>query len=82
MPKGAAVDRHHWIPRKYKGTEWSWVHRICHKKIHSLYDERTLARELNTPAALLAREEMQRFVGWVRKQPLEKIGRHHRPSRR
>lgn len=82
MPKGAAVDRHHWVPRKYKGTKWSWLHRICHKKLHSLYDEATLAKHLNTPDAILQQEEMQSFVKWVRRQPLDKIGRHKRPISR
>ncbi len=82
MPKGDAVDRHHWIPRKYKGTEWSWLHRACHKKLHSLYDEHTLATDLNTPEALLAHDEIRRFVKWVRKQPPEKMIRHRPPKGR
>jgi hypothetical protein len=82
MPKGVAVDRHHWVPRKFKGTDWSWLHRICHKKIHSLYDERTLARRFNTAEALLEEEAVRTFVAWVRKQPPEKNGRHAPPGGR
>lgn len=82
MPKGAAVDRHHWVPRKHKGTNWNWLHRICHKKLHSLFDEHTLATHLNSPDALLRQEEIRKFVKWVRKQPLEKIGRHRPPKQR
>ena len=80
MVKGEAVDRHHWVPKRFKGTDWSWLHRICHKKIHSLYDEATLAARLSSPEALLAEEEIQTFVRWVRKQPPDKLGRHRPPK--
>ncbi len=82
MPKGTAVDRHHWVPRKHKGREWSWLHRICHKKLHSLYDEQTLAAHLNSPEALLRQEEIRRFVKLVRKQSPEKNARHRPPRHR
>lgn len=36
-----------------------------------------LAGELNTVEAMLEREEIQRFVAWVRKQPLTKGVRVH-----
>ena len=54
MLPGASVDRHHFVPRSEGGRETSWVHRICHRKLHSLFTERELAR----------------FIRWVeRKHP-------------
>jgi hypothetical protein len=82
MTKGAAVDRHHWVPRKHGGAAWSWMHRFCHKKLHSLYDEKTLATKLNSAEALLAEDDLRTFVAWVRRQPPDRVGRHAKPKRR
>ena len=70
MLPGASVDRHHFVPRSEGGRETSWVHRICHRKLHSLFTERELARLYATPEAVRAHPEMQRFIRWVgRKHP-------------
>jgi 5-methylcytosine-specific restriction endonuclease McrA len=42
--------------------------RLCHKGLHRLYDEMTLAKQLNTLEALRADPAIQRHVHWVRKQ--------------
>ncbi|RVU38294.1 HNH endonuclease [Hwanghaeella grinnelliae] len=80
--EGPSIDRHHWIPRSKGGSGWSTLHRICHKKIHSLFSEDTLAKEFSSAEALLAHPDIQTFVKWVRKQPPELIGRHAKPNRR
>ena len=79
MISGPSTDRHHWIPKSQKGEDWDYLHRVCHKKIHSLYTEKFLAKTLNTPEKLLAQEEIQKFIKWVRKQPIESIGRMRKP---
>ena len=81
MTAGPATDRHHWIPRREGGTDWSYLHRICHKKLHSLFDERTLARCYATAELARSHPEMEKFIKWVRKQPTNLIGRHDRPRR-
>jgi len=40
----------------------------CHWAIHRLYDEMTLAKQLNTLEALRDDPALQRHVQWVRKQ--------------
>lgn len=66
MLAGSSVDRHHFLPRCEGGRETRWVHRVCHRKIHSLFTERELATTYDTPAALRAHPEMARFIGWLR----------------
>lgn len=71
IPVGPAADRHHWVPRAKGGRDWSWLHRVCHRKIHSLFTEAELARLYPTAAALLGHPEIRRFVAWVRKRPID-----------
>ncbi|MCR9220646.1 MAG: HNH endonuclease [Alphaproteobacteria bacterium] len=82
MIAGPSVDRHHWVPRRLGGTAWDWLHRLCHKKLHSLYDERTLARDLADPESARADPEIAKFIRWARKQPPEALGRHAAPKGR
>lgn len=81
MIEGPSVDRHHWVPRKHGGRDWDWLHRICHKKLHSLFDEKMLAETFSDAESLRAAPEIEKFVKWVRKQPPEYVGRHAKPRR-
>ena len=70
MRAGPSVDRHHLVPKSEGGREARWVHRICHRKVHSLFTERELAKEYSTPEALRAHPEIQAFLRWIaRKDP-------------
>jgi hypothetical protein len=62
-------DLHHWIPKLKGGKVTTALHRICHRQIHAQFSEAVLARELNTPEALLQQESIQVFVEWVKKKP-------------
>jgi hypothetical protein len=64
-------DLHHWIPKLKGGKVATALHRICHRQIHAQFSEAVLARELNTPEALLQQESIQVFVEWVKKKPDE-----------
>ncbi len=75
------VDRHHFLPRSHGGTEWQWLHQICHRKIHSLFSEAELAAWYHHPGRLRDHPEMQRFIRWVRRQPPDYYDRHA-PRRR
>jgi hypothetical protein len=72
---------HHLVPRKvhrrshfrkhYSRDELQQgiaVCQLCHKGIHRLYDELTLAKRLSTLEALRADPAIQRHCGWARKQ--------------
>lgn len=82
MIPGPSVDRHHWTPRREGGGDRSWLHRICHKKLHSLFTERELAELYPTAEALRAHPEIATFVRWARKQPPGAVGRHATPRAR
>ncbi|MFP4054220.1 MAG: HNH endonuclease [Phycisphaerae bacterium] len=41
----------------------------CHKTIHAVLTNKQLEREFNTRESILEREEIRKFVRWVRKQP-------------
>lgn len=73
---------HHLIPRKLHKRAYYKKHysreflhnhglnlcRLCHRKVHKLFDESTLGRTYNTREKLLGHPEMQRFLVWARKQ--------------
>lgn len=64
------IDRHHLVPRAFKGREQFPIHKICHRKIHSAFTEKELALRFNTWEALREHEEIRTFVEWVaRKDP-------------
>ena len=48
------------------------VCRLCHRGIHRLYDELTLARDFNTLEQLLADEALAKHFAWVSKQKEQK----------
>jgi hypothetical protein len=65
MIAGPSVDRHHFMPKSEGGRETHHVHRICHRKVHSLFTEGELARGYGTPEAVRAHPEMQAFLRWI-----------------
>ena len=62
------IDRHHLVPKAFKGTEQFAIHKICHRKIHSVFTEKELFREFHTWDALKAHPEIQAFIEWVAKK--------------
>jgi hypothetical protein len=71
MIEGASVDRHHFVPRSEGGRDAVPLHRVCHRKLHSLWTERELATAFSTPEAILAHPEIRRFVLWLQRKPPE-----------
>jgi hypothetical protein len=63
------IEFHHLIPKTFKGTEGIYVHRICHRKIHSTFSERELLHNFHTVEALRSNSEIQTFVQWVANKP-------------
>lgn len=68
---GASTDRHHLIPKSLGGSEQFLLHKICYRKIHSLFTERELKRSYSTFKLLLEHPEIIKFVKWVQKKPPE-----------
>jgi predicted HNH restriction endonuclease len=82
-----AVDRltvHHLIPRqrvKQKKAEAGPTANICsacHRQIHALFDNKRLAKELNSLEKLRNEPQMAKFLSWVKKQKSHKRLQVHR----
>lgn len=61
---------HHLVPRA-KGGNHGPKARLCtscHRQLHALFSEATLARELNSIPALQANGQISLYLQWVRKQ--------------
>lgn len=80
MLVGESVDRHHWQPKSRGGKEANYLHRICHRKLHSLFTDKELDAEFATPEAVRRHPKMQKFINWVRRQPPEVVRRHRKPK--
>lgn len=76
---GDSIDRHHWRPKSQGGTEAAYLHRTCHRKLHSLFTHKELATEFDSPDRIRRHPEMQKFIRWVRRQPPERVLRHRKP---
>jgi hypothetical protein len=76
MLSGDSVDRHHWQPKSRGGSEAGYLHRICHRKLHSLFTAKELAEDFVSPDQVRRHPEMQKFIKWVRRQPPERVVRH------
>lgn len=63
------IDRHHLVPKTYKGKEQFPIHKICHRKIHSVFTEKELRDHFHTWEALRRNEDIRNFIDWVAKKP-------------
>ncbi|RCJ24397.1 hypothetical protein A6770_28280 [Nostoc minutum NIES-26] len=75
---------HHLVPRqntKRKKQDPGMTVNICsgcHRQIHALFDNKFLARELNSLEKLRNDPQMKKFLAWVSKQdPNKRIAVHH-----
>ena len=62
-------DAHHLIPKSKGGKSTEYLHRICHKQIHALFNENELAKTFNTAESLKSHPDMQTFINWVKSKP-------------
>ncbi|MFQ6030315.1 MAG: HNH endonuclease [Dehalococcoidia bacterium] len=67
------VDRytvHHLVPRAAGGKHGpkAKLCPTCHRQLHALFSESTLARELNSIELLKANHQVHSYLKWVRKQ--------------
>ena len=63
------VDKHHWIPKSKKGKDTSLLHKVCHRKIHSMWSENELRDYYNTPDVIRENSDMAKFILWVQNKP-------------
>ena len=65
-----SVEFHHLIPKRFGGKATIPLHRMCHRKIHTVFTDKELLHYYNTVGRLLENEEIQRFITWIQKKPL------------
>ena len=67
------ISKHHRIPLSQGGTgeDYVFMHRICHSKVHSVFNEKEIARTYNSIEKILENEDIQKFVNWVKKKDLD-----------
>jgi hypothetical protein len=68
---GARTEWHHPVPRQKGGRAVVPLHPICHRTIHAHYTNAELARIGDDHAALMGKEALVRFVGWVAGKPTD-----------
>ena len=76
------IDRHHLIPKTFKGKEQFAIHKICHRKIHSVFTERELLKTYHSWEALRAHPDIRFFIEWVSRKPPEFYVRTDTASRK
>ena len=79
---GPSVDEHHLVPRSEGGKASERVHRICHRKIHATFAEKTLAREFSSWEALRRHPEIAAFIRWVADKPADFYRRNRTSSQK
>ena len=82
MWKGDSIDKHHMVPKCRGGKETEYLHKICHRKIHSIWTEKELEKEYNDPEKIKEHEEMQKFIKWVSKKEPDFYDRNERHNRK
>lgn len=74
---------HHLVPRQHTKRKKLApgatidICSACHRQIHSLFDNRLLAKELNTLEKLKQQPDMIRFLNWIKKQDANKRVKVH-----
>ncbi len=61
---------HHLVPRSQGGKSGlkAKLCPTCHRQLHALFSEATLAKELQSLDQIRANPEMAAYLNWVRKQ--------------
>jgi len=68
MWRGPFIDKHHFLPKMCGGRKSEFVHKVCHRKIHSLFKEKELAKKYVDPNVLRLHPEIIKFVSWISKK--------------
>lgn len=81
IPEGKESS-HHLVPKTFKGKETIDLHKVCHDQIHALFSERELLNYYNTIERLKEHTDMNKFIRWVRKKPIDFYVKAKRANRR
>lgn len=64
----AALTRHHLRPKEHGGVETALLCPGCHRQIHALFTNRTLADRYDSLEKLRRDSAVRSYVAWARKQ--------------
>ena len=73
---------HHLVPKSRGGRRTEPICPDCHRMIHVLYDNKTLAKELSTAAALVAEPRFAKYLAWIGKRSGHRRFSARRPAGR
>jgi 5-methylcytosine-specific restriction endonuclease McrA len=62
------MSDHHLVPKSKGGRDTETICHPCHRQIHALFDNRRLAKELDSVEALLAEPTFAKYLKWASKQ--------------
>jgi len=65
----SGLTRHHLRPREHGGTDTVPLCSPCHRQVHALFTNNTLAGELDSLEKLRAEPRIRNYLRWVRRQP-------------
>jgi len=77
---GDSIDEHHLVPKTFKNRYKDKVHtkdnkiiihKVCHRKIHATFAEIDLYSYYHTVERILEHVEIQKFIKWIAKKPLD-----------
>ena len=67
-PLSTSWDNHHLKPKTFGGKETTKLHKMCHRKIHSVFTERELDKYYHTVERLMENEHIRTFIEWISKK--------------
>ena len=76
---GGEMQDHHLKPVTFKSRtkevhdpgNFVRIHKVCHQKIHASFSEHDLYNYYHTVERIVENEEMEKFIKWISKKPVE-----------
>ena len=78
----AITTKHHLTPREFDGAVVVNLCKPCHRHVHAVFKNGTLAGSLHSIEALRQTPEIKKWISFIRKQPDRKIKRSVRSNHR
>ena len=63
------LREHHLVPKSRGGKETVSICSMCHRQIHALFHNKTLASRYSTLASLKKAPELRSYLKWIRNKP-------------
>jgi 5-methylcytosine-specific restriction protein A len=60
---------HHIVPKSRGGKELVAICGDCHRQLHALFDNKTLALKVNIVEIIMTDEKFSKYLKWIRKRP-------------